>query len=654
MNDFRKGMRLLKADGIKAALYALVYKLREKASAQSKYDKWIQKYEYQLPSEKADLRQSKSITLICADESLFLNIEKESGDFFAFFYPGDSLKKEWAEMAAAYINRHSEIRFFYTDEDRIQGGKRTEPVFKPDWSPDTYLSYDYAGGLLLMERNLALEALHILIRNNPDAVESYGCGSLYALGLCATELITEKEIGHFKRVLYHRDSVFKIPGENLMNIKTDLIKRRGLEASLESENKSGEVRIVYTLTEETFISIIIPSKDQPDMLASCVESAEKYTAYDNYEWIIIDNGSTAENRSRYEQIAAEASHSCRYIYEPMEFNFARMCNLGAESAKGSCLIFLNDDIEFSEDCSRWLERIAAQAMQPSTGAVGAKLLYPNSTIIQHVGIVNFRRGATHLFRGSDDLKVLPFYKNCLDTNSAMVTGAVMAVERKKFDEVGGFNEDIKVTYNDVDLCLKLLEKGYYNVVRTDAVAFHHESFARGEDAEDENKYRRCLLERERVFGLHKSFRGLDPYYHPYLSQNDTTAGVTTVYLPVISRAKKVYTGLETASPEALKFRIDSIEADEWLYIRGYAFSEKLGKEKVSIIFKGEHSYKFDTKAFFDHTMTPLHNDGKSYAFCGFEAMIRYLELPMDNYKICIKIGNLVAETGENCLTFKNI
>ena len=652
MKDWEKGIRVLKADGIRAAGYALVYALRERASAQNRYNQWIQKFEYQLPAEKAAPGSGPSIALISADAQMAGQIRQTSADYYAFCYPGDLLHRDWEQMTAAYIQRHPKIRFFYTDEDRMQDGIRKDPILKPDWSPDTYLSYDYVGGLLVMDSALATEALEILTAAE-HMEERYGCGMLYALGLCAAELIAAEEIGHFRRVLYHRRESVKIPAEQLLCIKTDLIKRRGLTAVCETEKKSGEVRIVYTLSEEPFVSIIVPSKDQPELLSACMESTEKYTAYTQYEWIVVDNGSTEENRKRYVQIAESASHPCRYLYEPMEFNFAKMCNLGAAEARGSCLLFLNDDIAFDDSCSVWLARLVGQAMQPETGSVGAKLLYPDSTRIQHVGVVNFHHGATHLFRGCDDLKVLPFYKNCLDTNTTLLTGALLAVEKEKFTAVGGFSEEMEVTYNDVDLCLKLLEHGWRNVLRSDAVAFHYESYARGEDAADEEKYRRCLEERERVFAGHKAFRGTDPAYHPYLSQSDPNAGVAARYLPPPGKAKKLSRTPKPDMPEPGSFRIDQIDADEWCYIRGYVFTDNPGKEKVRILFQGEQTFCFDTRPYFDHTMTPLMHNGKSYAFCGFEALIRHLALPEDNYRILLEVGNLTAETGENCLTLKN-
>lgn len=643
MKIFQKGIKLLQDDGIKAAFCGALSILKERDKEQTKYDKWIQRFEYQMPIEKADKDSAVTITLICADKNMWQNIEKESGDFFAFYYEGDSITKDWKAIVAAYINRHRNVKFIYTDEDMFSDGKRCNPIFKPEWSPDTYLSYDYVGGLFVLERNLALEASKTLCKIG-NVTERYQKGCLYALGLCASEKISKEEIGHLKRVLYHREAKLKVEKENLINIKNDLIERRQLDAYAEFEPCTGEVRVVFNPSPGVKASIIVPSKDQVQILETCMESVEKYTDYDNFEWIVVDNGSSSAQKEKYEALAFKTTHSYKYIYEPMDFNFAAMCNMGAAHATGECLIFLNDDIEFTENSSEWLIRMVGQAMQPHTGAVGAKLLYPNSNVIQHIGVINYARGAAHLLNQSDDRKILPFNKNCLDTNVSIVTGAALAVSKSKFEEVNGFCEALKVTYNDVELCISLLEKGYYNVLRTDVFAYHHESLARGEDALDIEKYRRCLHEREKLFQMHPDFIGVDPYYHPYLTQTDLKCGITTRFLPLISKPKKVHGEPQIVDENVIKYRIDGIELEEWLYIRGHAFMDRPGKEKISILLVGKKSFRFDTSSVFNHTYTQLYNDGKSYAFIGFETVLRYQNLPEDDYKICIKIGQYMVVT----------
>lgn len=645
MKLFHRALVLLKEDGIKAACQMSFFKLRERQKEQTKYDKWIQRFEYQMPVEKADRKSGISVTLICVNEDMWQSIENESGDYFAFYFTGDSITKDWESIILAYVKRHPEVRFIYTDEDIFENGKRRKPFLKPEWSPDTYMSYDYVGGLLVLDSQLAKEAASILCQTE-NINERYGTGCLYALGLCAAERIKAEQIGHLKRVLYHREQKYKNNKENLLNIKNDFIKRNSLDAVSEYEPKSGRVRIVFNVPENVKASLIVPSKDQASILKNCIESVEKYTDYGNYEWIIIDNGSSDIQRGQYEALSKQTTHPFKYIYEKMEFNFAKMCNIGAKNADGECLVFLNDDIEFMENGAHWLKRLIGQAMQPHTGAVGAKLLYPDSTIIQHVGVVNYPIGAAHVLSKRNDKNLLPTYRNCLDINCALVTGALLGVSSEKFHEVNGFCEELKVTYNDVDLCLKLLEAGYYNIVRSDVCAYHYESLARGEDAEDFEKYRRCLLEREKLCKLHPDYIGRDPYYHPYLSQYETSYTVTTRYLPSLSRVKRSNGNYHKVDDTVINHRIDFIDMEEWTHIKGYAFMKKPGNEKVSIIFSGDRMYRVDTTPVYNHTWTPYYNDGRSYGFIGFETVFKHQTIPAGVYKIGIKINQSVVDTGK--------
>lgn len=652
MKDLDRAVQLLKDDGIRAVYHAALMKLKELDKEQTKYDKWIQRFEYQMPIEKADSNSAFSIALICVDNDMFKAIENEEADYFAFYYKGDSVNKDWKAIIAAYLERHKNVRFVYTDEDFMSEGIRRNPVFKPEWSPDTYMSYDYIGGLMVIERNLVLKAKDVLSAYG-DLIERYKNGCLYALGLCAAEMLGEDQIGHIKRVLYHRKSKHNIEKEALMNIKTDLIERRGLKAFAEFEARTGEVRVVYEANESIKVSLIVPSKDQAEILETCMESVNLYTDYDNYEWVVVDNGSNKEQREKYEALAEKTTHPYKYIYDKKDFNFAAMCNTGVANADGQCYVFLNDDIEFMDNCPQWLGRIVSQAMQKHTGVVGAKLLYPKTTLIQHIGVVNYARGASHILNQADDKKILPLNRNCLDVNVSIATGALLAVESKKFHEAGGFCEDLKVTYNDVELCLSLLEKGYYNIVRSDVVAYHHESLARGEDALDMKKYRRCLKEREKLFELHPDFIGVDKYYHPYLTQTALNAGITTHYLPLAGKPKRVHNMPIRVGNNSIKYRVDGIESDEWTRVRGYAYMDNPGKEKISLILLGERGYRFDTTPVFNHTYTQLINDGKSYAFIGFECVLRHLELPDDEYKIFIKIGKYMVETDRVILVNHN-
>ena len=242
------------------------------------------------------------------------------------------------------------------------------------------------------------------------------------------------------------------------------------------------------------------------------------------EFIIVDNGSSEENKNRIEQKLQKINNT-RYIYKELPFNFSYMCNWGAKEARGDYLLFLNDDMEIVDE--DWLILLMEKAVLPYVGAVGAKLLYPDTDIIQHAGITNLRVGPAHKLQFAHDKEDHYFGQNRGVHDMLGVTGACLLVKKTLFEKVGGFDETLAVAFNDVDLCYKIYEEGYYNVVRNDLFLFHHESLSRGKDGESEEKQLRLLREKDYLYEKHQDLYGRDPFYHPYL----TTDMLETEYTP---------------------------------------------------------------------------------------------------------------------------
>ncbi|MBR1629507.1 MAG: glycosyltransferase, partial [Lachnospiraceae bacterium] len=211
-------------------------------------------------------------------------------------------------------------------------------------------------------------------------------------------------------------------------------------------------------------------------------------------------------------------YGAKYVYEPKEFNFSQMCNRGAEETDGDFLLFLNDDIEICGE--EWLSRLVGHAQLPHAGAVGCKLYYPGHTEIQHVGVLNLPIGPGHAFHHFTDADMVLYYgRNLLEYNFSAVTGACLMVDRQKFKEVGGFDESLPVAYNDVELCFKLIDAGYYNILRNDVVMIHHESVSRGYEDVSEEKIQRQMREMERLYELHPDWKGRDPFYNVNLTRD---------------------------------------------------------------------------------------------------------------------------------------
>lgn len=336
-------------------------------------------------------------------------------------------------------------------------------------------------------------------------------------------------------------------GAAYLQIRADALARRGIRAFLRAGQNPELFHVVYDTaisgrercsraqnslnTDEIrfLVSVIIPTKDHTDILEKCLESFVTVTDYEDYEFVIVDNGSSPENRAYLEQELPKKLHALweqtgrerelqySYLYQEMPFNFSRMCNLGAERAQGDLLLFLNDDMEIIEES--WLERMVGQALQPYVGAVGAKLWYAGTMKIQHTGITNLDIGPSHKLITFEDDRDYYYGHNQLTYDMAGVTGACLLVSRAKYREAGGMDETMAVAYNDVDLCFRLMECGYYNVLRNDAVLFHHESLSRGLDEEDQDKWKRLLLEKERLYEKHPRLKSYDPFYSPHLIDN---------------------------------------------------------------------------------------------------------------------------------------
>ena len=503
---------------------------------------------------------------------------------------------ELSEVAISLICRtfsqNESIILIYGDEDvRKQAhGERTEPWFKPDWSPDRFLSSYYFGGLIAVKR----EAFRIIWEENKTSVMDkrllqYGRQVLYEL---LYELIRAHggfqdrrgkkatPVCHIRQVLFHS----REPGYEQIR-------------ELQLPKKIQHTRIAPS---EVFISIIIPSKDNPEVLSGCIHSLleRTHTSYP-YEIIIVDNGSNDSNRQRIEKELEYlksvnlTAGGFTYVYQPMEFNFSDMCNLGAGTARGNFLLFLNDDMEILQ--ADWLDLMVEKAALPYAGAVGAKLLYPDSNIIQHAGITNLRVGPAHKLQFLGDEKVHYYGMNRGVHDMLAVTGACLMLRREAFDQAGGFCRELAVAFNDVDLCYTLYEKGYYNIVRNDVVLYHHESLSRGKDGESEEKQLRLLKEKDLLYERHQTLYGKDPFYHPYLTTDMLEADYSpacryqvTLDMPwsEVAKLRSVPAGVREDSCLVVGMEC-AMDIYKWKYgIKPSKSSKKTNSEEMGYYFQG--------------------------------------------------------------------
>lgn len=455
-------------------------------------------------------------------EATNTGIEQATGEYIGLVDCDDLLAPNALYENIKMLNYHR-YDYIYSDEDKIteDGKKRKDPAFKPEWSPDALMSLMYTSHFSLFRTDLCRSI-------GGMRVGMEGCQD-YDFVLRLTELTDN--IGHIPQVLYHwRErkgstaldmSAKQYIDEHQKKMKLDALERRNLAGYLEKVESLAQYRVVYTAVGTPKISIIILSKDNYEILRQCVDSIASKSTYQNYEIVLVDNGSTEKNRLKYEELSER--YKIKYVYHKCDFNFSAMCNLGATNANGEVLLFLNDDIEVVT--LDWLERMVGQAMLPHEGAVGAKLLYPNSNLIQHDGIISITEGPAHAFYQMSDDSSYYFGRNKLEYNWSAVTGACFMIKREKFREAKGFREDFPINYNDIELSFHLLKLGYYNTVRNDVVLIHHESLSRGIDKQDERKEQLRKKQAEKLYELYPEYKRVDHFYSPNLVQSRGDFGI---------------------------------------------------------------------------------------------------------------------------------
>jgi len=559
-------------------------------------------------------------------------IEVATGEFMALLDCDDVLRPNALYEIVRELNKNPELDFIYSDEDKIDddGTYRHTPHYKQDWSPDSLMTHNYTCHFSAYRSSIVREigGLRVGFEGSQD----------YDFVLRFTEKLDRSRICHIPKILYHwRVRAESTSGdvsakpyivEAARKSKEEALERRGLKADLEFVNIINQWRVNYIPSSGSMVSIIIPSKDNYDYLKRCIDSITTKTEYRNYQIVVVDNGSSEDNKARYEELVKSVGGV--YIYEPCKFNFSYMCNLGAKNADGAYLLFLNDDIEIVN--GNWLGRMLGHAEVPHAGAVGAKLLYPDSNKIQHCGVVNNCSGPVHAFIGMSDDPIYYFGRNILDYNWLAVTAACLIVSKEKFDEVGGFNETLAVAYNDVDLSFKLYEAGYYNVVRNDVVLIHHESISRGHDVMDEAKMKRLHEEQDYLYSMHPDLRFKDPFYNEGLDPYGVDFALNNL---VRSSVKE--TQVSPSDSGTIMGCIDSVmkRFDGSVVIQGWGFEKGHAGEEVSLLLSGPRKYQLDTFALTRPDVKAAFPDEENSDKSGLQAYFNPIIMEIGSYKISI-------------------
>ena len=442
-------------------------------------------------------------------------VRMASGSYIGFLDHDDLLAPHALRLVADAI-RTQGADMVYTDEDKItaDGKKHFQPNFKPDFNEDLLRSNNYITHFLVVKRELAEKAG--LFDGAYNGAQDYDF-----IFRCSENA---EKIAHVPEILYHwrthSASTADNPESKLYAYEAG---KRAIEAHLTRLGVKGEVsmlpeygfyRVRYPLTETPLVSIIIPNKDQAEALRKCI-AAIRASDYKNIEILIAENNSTdASIFALYKEL--EQEDDTRILYWKEGFNYSAINNFAAAQAKGEYLLFLNNDVRCVIDPG-WLTEMLGIALRPDVGAVGAKLYYPNDRV-QHAGIVVGIGGvAGAMFTDLPRSRKGYLNKASLIMDLSAVTAACMLMRKSVFEEAGGFEEKLAVAFNDVDLCLKVREKGYLIVYDPFAEAYHDESRTRG--AEDsEEKRRRFYTEIDYMRGRWNTIlKNGDPYYNKNLS-----------------------------------------------------------------------------------------------------------------------------------------
>jgi O-antigen biosynthesis protein len=402
-------------------------------------------------------------------------------DRIAVLEAGDLLPDYALAVVAERLAGSPDLAVIYSDEDTVDAdGTHRDPIFKPDCSPCLQARAPYVGRLALVRAGAlepGAEALVALLRDDRTAIDRI------------LSDVAPAAVGHVRRVLYHRRA-----------------GRAPAASAPPRSSAAGEEPAWPT------VGIVIPTRDRADLLAECVRGLKDRTDYPAYEIVVVDNGSTAPDAVALLR-DLKSDPLFKVVERPGPFNFSALSNDGTKATAAPVLAFVNNDIVVVDP--GWLKPMVRFAVMPQIGVVGAKLLFPDG-LLQHAGVVlGFGGIAGHLYR-----RMPADHRGYCDRLTVAhevgaVTAACIAVERYKFEAVGGFDaENLPVDLNDMDLCLRISERGWTSLWTPESVLLHLQSATRGIDPDPFVLYRQ-----ERTYFVRRWAEKIrdDPYFHPALS-----------------------------------------------------------------------------------------------------------------------------------------
>ena len=447
------------------------------------------------------------------------------GEFISLLDHDDILWPNALYEVAKVLNDKPDTDFIYSDEDKVDSNDFNfqNPFFKPDWNPDFLYSVNYITHFSTIRKSV-FEKVGML-RSEYNGAQDW---DLFLRVSSHT-----KAIEHIPKVLYswrisnastakNTETKPYVVEAQKAAIQDDL-RRKGYSKS-EATVKPDPIQknywtVSYKVKDDPLVSIVIPTKNQLKVLKRCIDSVLNKTTYINYEIIIVDTGSDEKTHRYYKKIVSD--HIKVYSFVEDKFSYAKSCNYGASKANGEYLVMLNNDTEVI--APSWIEDMLGYAQRESTGFVGCKLLYPEVDLIQHAGIgLGLGGVAANLLSMLPEKHLDPTQNIYMHTahNVSAVTAACFMISKKKFDRLTGFDPDFRITYNDVDICLRGMEQGWLNVYLPNVKLYHYESISLGkpDDKKRDNpefeKAKRQFVKRWKNYIAH------DPHLNPNFSRSN--------------------------------------------------------------------------------------------------------------------------------------
>ena len=461
--------------------------------------------------------------------ALHQTIEETGADWIMFLTPGDSFSANTLFSFADYANIHPEWDMAYCDEDvRNSDGTFVDAKFKPDTNIEFLRSTNYIGAACAIKQTTLLAL---------GGVSNLAYVYWQDMAFKVVETKGEKALGHIPLLLFHTAECTRkqrnvaLCNENERVVRYEHFLRSGIAADLTAGLKPDCHHTIYKHSNQPLVSIIIPTKDRADLIIPCIETLLDKTAYQNYEVLIVDNGSIVDDvHDYYDKLQHNHPDKFRVISYDLSFNFSAMNNIAAQQAKGDYLLLLNNDTEVVHE--NWLDAMMNHAQRSEVGVVGARLIYPDRRL-QHAGVIlglgNVASHA-HFQQPMDDETSLS--ESFVDRYVSAVTGACLLIRRQIFDEVGGLNDELfKVAFNDVDLCLKVTERGYKIVWTPFATLIHHDSSSRSSNVKRDETSERFQNEAISLVQRWLPRLGSDPAYNRNLSLMSATAEAETDFIP---------------------------------------------------------------------------------------------------------------------------